>query len=202
MTAPIVHMAWSAQDTLSAVVKAVLQIEQDSQIIQYGDRPIFNFRDLKPNVREIILSNQPGIKPVTFMGKYIPSVQISPAHFPTCTLDISNGILPNSDPNAYDGMRTVIKEALSTSELFIKLRSNQTKLADLNARERTVVMLAAEGVPNKTIARRLNVSVKTIEHCRRKAYSKLDVTCSAEVASLVTFDRFFAALSCHSAAMS
>ena len=88
-------------------------------------------------------------------------------------------------------VRLAIQEAMASSRLFIKLKTNQIKLSDLNPRERSVVMMAAEGVPNKTIARRLNVSVKTIEHCRRKAYLKLDVKSSAEVASLITFDKFF-----------
>ena len=121
-------------------------------------------------------------------------------HFPTSAPDGIHGFLSNSDPAAHDALHAVVKEALSTSGLYIKLRSNQTKLSGLNARERTVVTLAADGVPNKTIARRLNVSVKTIEHCRRKAYSKLDVTCSAEIASLITFDRFFAAIGSNSTA--
>lgn len=173
-----------------------MQIDPNSQIIHYDDRPVFNFRNSNPNASEIIVTNQTGLRPLTFMGKFIPHVQIEAdqAELQALLIADSHPSTTDYEINQHHQIYQVITEALSTSELYIKLRTNQVKLSDLNARERTVVMMAAEGVPNKTIARRLNVSVKTIEHCRRKAYSKLDVTCSAEVASLVTFGRFFAAL--------
>ena len=84
-----------------------------------------------------------------------------------------------------------LEEAISSAKLFIRLKSGINRISELDERERAVVMMAADGVPNKTMAKRLSVSIKTIEHCRRKAYIKLDVKSSAEVASLVTFDKFF-----------
>lgn len=94
-------------------------------------------------------------------------------------------------PVSLSEIKPVLTEAFASVRLYKKLRSNASRLPTLSERERRVVLLASEGVPNKSIARRLDVSVKTVEKSRRNAYNKLMVNSSAEVASLVTFGRFF-----------
>lgn len=61
----------------------------------------------------------------------------------------------------------------------------------LSERELAIVSMATDGVPNKAMARRLEVSIKTIEKNRRSAYQKLEISCSAEMAALITFRRYF-----------
>lgn len=61
----------------------------------------------------------------------------------------------------------------------------------LSKRELAIVSMATDGVPNKSMARRLEVSIKTIEKNRRSAYEKLKISCSAEMAALITFRRYF-----------
>ena len=96
-----------------------------------------------------------------------------------------------SDKPVYIGqIKPHLQEAIAAARLFLKLKSNASRMATLTNRERRVVVLAADGIPNKSIAKRLDVSVKTIEKIRRNAYLKLSVKSSAEVASLVTFNRF------------
>jgi DNA-binding NarL/FixJ family response regulator len=51
----------------------------------------------------------------------------------------------------------------------------------LTMREREIVQLIAEGNSNKTIARSLNISVKTVETHRSTAMRKLDMHSSAEL---------------------
>lgn len=98
----------------------------------------------------------------------------------------------NSSPVYLSEIDQFLTEAIGSLRLYEKLRSSASRLPTLTERERRVVLLASEGVPNKSIARRLDVSVKTVEKSRRNAYNKLMVNSSAEVASLVTFGRFFA----------
>lgn len=62
---------------------------------------------------------------------------------------------------------------------------------NLSERELAIVSMATDGVPNKSMARRLEVSIKTIEKNRRTAYEKLKIASSAEMAALVTFRRYF-----------
>ncbi len=66
------------------------------------------------------------------------------------------------------------------------VRDNLKKLNTLSIRERRILELATIGLPNKSIASRLSVSVKTIERCRKAAYEKLEVRTTAEMACAVT----------------
>ena len=49
------------------------------------------------------------------------------------------------------------------------------RLATLSAREREVMELALEGLPSKTIARKLSISYRTVEHHRSRVLEKLGV---------------------------
>jgi DNA-binding CsgD family transcriptional regulator len=59
---------------------------------------------------------------------------------------------------------------------------------ELTRREREIATLAARGVPNKGIARRLVISVRTVENQLQRAYRKLGVTSRQELASLLEAD--------------
>lgn len=92
-----------------------------------------------------------------------------------------------TDESISDAFSSVMRIA----EQLQKLKASARKLATLAERERRIINLAAEGVPNKAIATHLGVSIKTVEKNRRNAYHKLSVSSTAEMASLVTFNRFF-----------
>ncbi len=84
----------------------------------------------------------------------------------------------------------VIDRAMRLADDFYELQKNTSRFRSLSTREVEIIRLATEGVPNKSIARRLDVSVKTVEKNRRNAYIKLRVSTAAEMATLVTFQRF------------
>ena len=56
-------------------------------------------------------------------------------------------------------------------------------------RQRKIVDFVVEGAPNKQIATKLNVSVKTIERERQKAYRQLNVRSTAEMTRVVSLGR-------------
>jgi DNA-binding NarL/FixJ family response regulator len=60
-------------------------------------------------------------------------------------------------------------------------REGGTAYSVLTAREREVLQLLAEGLPTKTIASRLGVSVKTAESYRQQIMEKLDLHSVAEL---------------------
>jgi DNA-binding CsgD family transcriptional regulator len=53
----------------------------------------------------------------------------------------------------------------------------------LTAREREIARLAAEGTPNRSIARRLVLSVRTVETHLAHAYDKLGINSRAALES-------------------
>ncbi|WP_296719268.1 response regulator [Erythrobacter sp.] len=65
-------------------------------------------------------------------------------------------------------------------------------IAQLTARERETMAILMEGVPNKEVAHRLGLSVRTIEMHRGNALAKLNVKSVAEVVALANLAGFTA----------
>jgi DNA-binding NarL/FixJ family response regulator len=61
---------------------------------------------------------------------------------------------------------------------------SQTSLRGISTRERQVLQMLAEGVPNPVIARTLNLSAKTVETYRSRLMHKLNVRSFAELIRL------------------
>ncbi len=84
-----------------------------------------------------------------------------------------------------------IEKSIWWSTNLCRMLERVSYFANLSERELAIVSMATDGVPNKSMARRLEVSIKTIEKNRRTAYEKLKIASSAEMAALVTFRRYF-----------
>ncbi len=89
------------------------------------------------------------------------------------------------DPNS---IREAIDAAMNSQKIVghqFAVERNHRRLLTLDERERSIVDLAVDGAPNKQIANRLGLSVKTIERIRKNAYRKLDVRSTAEMTRAV-----------------
>ena len=117
-------------------------------------------------------------------GLFIPIVVIGNENHPMNSMSCLSAI--NTEESLNDKLGSVLRIA----DQLQKLKNSARKLATLADRERRIIDLAAEGIPNKAIATQLGVSIKTVEKNRRNAYHKLSVTSTAEMASLVTFNRY------------
>ena len=61
----------------------------------------------------------------------------------------------------------------------------QDRLAELTERERDVMRLVVEGLPNKLIADQLAISVRTVEVHRARVFDKMQVKSAVELANLL-----------------
>lgn len=80
-----------------------------------------------------------------------------------------------------DSIKQAIRVSAERLEHLTRQKLIRERLETLTAREREVVELLAHGLSNKDIARRLDVSVRTVETHRANAIHKLDVGTSAEI---------------------
>lgn len=124
---------------------------------------------------------------------------------PIVVLDQCNSGLANKDflpqlvesvaivqyPYTQKAVIDAIEKSIWWSQNLCRMLKRVTFFGNLSERELAIVSMATDGVPNKSMARRLEVSIKTIEKNRRTAYEKLKVSSSAEMAALVTFRRYF-----------
>jgi two-component system response regulator DctR len=63
--------------------------------------------------------------------------------------------------------------------------SMQERLAELTERERDVLRLVTQGLPNKLIADQLDISVRTVEVHRARVFDKMGVKSAVELANLL-----------------
>ncbi len=82
-----------------------------------------------------------------------------------------------------------IVQALAQSAAGIALQSQSTSLLSqlqgLTDRERDVLMLVIEGLPNKLVADKLEISVRTVEVHRARVFDKMGVRSAVELANMM-----------------
>jgi two-component system response regulator DctR len=85
-----------------------------------------------------------------------------------------------------------IEQALAISERAINEREQQRqmskRLAELTEREREVMTLVVQALPNKLIADQLNISVRTVEVHRARVFEKMNVKSAVELSNLLRED--------------
>ena len=82
-----------------------------------------------------------------------------------------------------------VEQALALSKIRMDARhihtERQTRLSELTDRERDVLQLVIEGLPNKLIADQLDISVRTVEVHRSRVFDKMNVKSAVELANLL-----------------
>jgi two-component system, LuxR family, response regulator DctR len=82
-----------------------------------------------------------------------------------------------------------IEQALAQShEAIDQLRGREhiySRIAELTERERDVMRLVTQGMPNKLIADQLQISVRTVEVHRARVFDKMGVKSAVELANLL-----------------
>lgn len=92
---------------------------------------------------------------------------------------------PFSDNALVDRVEQAIQRSaavLATRRERLRLKS---RLQELTDRERDVMQLVVEGLPNKLIADQLDISVRTVEVHRARVFDKMDVKSAVELANLL-----------------
>jgi two-component system response regulator DctR len=82
-----------------------------------------------------------------------------------------------------------VEQALAQSQAFLQAHRKsgllQERQAELTERERDVMRLVVEGLPNKLIADRLDISVRTVEVHRARVFEKMEVRSAVELVNLL-----------------
>jgi len=82
-----------------------------------------------------------------------------------------------------------VEQALAVSGAWLDARhtlyERQSRLSELTDRERDVMQLVVEGLPNKLIADQLDISVRTVEVHRSRVFDKMNVKSAVELANFL-----------------
>ena len=112
------------------------------------------------------------------------------ADVPTAVASVKRGAFdfcekPFSDNLLVDRIQAAL--ALSAEHLAAERAQAQLaqRLQELTEREREVMRLVVEGLPNKLIADQLAISVRTVEVHRARVFDKMQVRSAVELANLL-----------------
>jgi two-component system response regulator DctR len=112
------------------------------------------------------------------------------ADVPTAVDSVKRGAFdfcekPFSDNALVDRVEQALARSAETQKLWLTKQNLQHNLADLTDRERDVMQLVVEGLPNKLIADQLDISVRTVEVHRARVFDKMNVKSAVELANLL-----------------
>ena len=92
---------------------------------------------------------------------------------------------PFSDNALVDRIELALAQSAVVLESSGEREHLQALLDELTERERDVMRLVVEGLPNKLIADQLDISVRTVEVHRARVFDKMEVRSAVELANLL-----------------
>lgn len=112
------------------------------------------------------------------------------ADVPTAVQTVKQGAFdfcekPFSDNVLVDRIDQALQQSAKYLEETALRHALLSRLADLTERERGVMKLVVEGVPNKLIADQLDISVRTVEVHRARVFDKMQVKSAVELANVL-----------------
>jgi two-component system, LuxR family, response regulator DctR len=92
---------------------------------------------------------------------------------------------PFSDNALVDRVEQAIRRSQEVLQRRDERRELHARLTELTDRERDVMRLVVEGLPNKLIADQLDISVRTVEVHRARVFDKMEVKSAVELANML-----------------
>ena len=191
-------------------IKAIINREKDLQIVasSAGNQDtLLQARRIKPHMVliDLGLRNESGLSVVVSLTKVLPDVKIIGMGLIPSQLDIIELVEAGAagfilkDATIEDVLSTIravargikilpplVTESLFTHVVDYALRKGKGKLPDalrMTKREREIVVLIAEGLSNKEIAQRLNLSTYTVKSHVHNILEKMALHSRLEIAT-------------------
>lgn len=92
---------------------------------------------------------------------------------------------PFSDNALVDRIELALEKSATHLRAMRSKQAVQRNLSELTERERDVMRLVVEGLPNKLIADQLEISVRTVEVHRARVFDKMQVKSAVELANVL-----------------
>ena len=189
-------------------LKSLIEKDKDFRVVSQvkdGDELLSRLNSVKCDlvVLDISMPNRDGIQAIQEIKKKFPSVKIlvltmqkDQEHFKRAISYGASGYILKDD--AYDQLMTAVKMVLKGKKFISPIVKNlltdyyvrsldeaeSSSLDILTKRERQILTLISGGLPNKNIAAKLKLSVRTVEAHRANLTNKLGIK---SVAGLVKY---------------
>jgi two-component system response regulator DctR len=112
------------------------------------------------------------------------------ADVPTAVATVKRGAFDFCEkPFSDNALVDRVEQAIAQSALIVQAQQARNRVrqrfSELTERERDVMRLVVDGLPNKRIADQLDISVRTVEVHRARVFDKMDVKSAVELANLL-----------------
>lgn len=112
------------------------------------------------------------------------------ADVPTAVAAVKRGAFdfcekPFSDNALVDRVEQALAHSSGSAQARLAQEAVRQRLAELTERERAVMQLVVEGLPNKRIADQLDISVRTVEVHRARVFDKMAVKSAVELSNML-----------------
>jgi two-component system, LuxR family, response regulator DctR len=112
------------------------------------------------------------------------------ADVPTAVAAVKQGAFdfcekPFSDNALVDRIEQALAQSAAALAQHTASSSVQARLASLTEREKAVMQLVVNGLPNKLVADQLDISVRTVEVHRARVFDKMGVKSAVELANFL-----------------
>jgi two-component system response regulator FixJ len=186
-------------DAALAVANLARSSDHESQVYQSSQEFLQLLPDLDPNVTGCVvlelrlpdvdgleiqrrLADHPAPLPLIFVAAHADTASIVKAMR-------SGAVAVLDKPLAEDDLWGFIQEGLAESKAEQKRRRHQRELESrfkrLSLQDRQVLQLILEGCKNRSMAKRLEVSLRTIENRRRRVFDVMQAESVAELTRMV-----------------
>ena len=141
----------------------------------------------------------PGMSGLALFDKLVERglVEVMPVIFLTGHADVPTAVdmvkrgafdfceKPFSDNALVDRVEQAIRQSAQVLAARGEKKRLQDRLTELTERERDVMRLVVQGLPNKLIADQLDISVRTVEVHRARVFDKMEVKSAVELANML-----------------
>jgi two-component system, LuxR family, response regulator DctR len=169
--------AYPSADAFAAALASGLNVNEPSCVVLDVRMPGTSGLAL---FEQLLGENRLGALPVIFLTGH--------ADVPTAVDAVKRGAFDFCEkPFSNNALVDRIELALAASAQALAQHANQTQraktLAELTDREREVMQLVIDGLPNKLVADRLDISIRTVEVHRARVFDKIGVRSAVELAN-------------------
>ncbi len=113
-------------------------------------------------------------------GPSIPALRTSPSQSALTVLD-----KPLDQQLLLENIELALQQADQRQRTHEQMADIRRRLAELTAEEEKILQMLMQGMPNKAMANRLQVSTRTIENRRRQLYVKMSAFSVPELVGMV-----------------
>lgn len=184
-------------DDASVRESLALLIEQEGMVVEtFASAQDFLAIDLTQRGCAVLDLRMPGMDGLQLQAELLRRGTVMPIIFltgygdvPTSVRAIKAGAVdfltkPVRSAELFESLHAALRESERLHGLEEVHRSMAQRLAGLTERERDVMLLAIEGLPNKEIARRLDISHRTVEIHKARIMGKTGVKTVLELSRI------------------